>query len=118
MDVNELRKKAKEYMSEAVKYDKLENYEQAYDLYVKAANQLHLLIKNEPNRYNIPVYEESAKKYILRAKEIKDTKLKKKEGKDGNKSTEVDEEKEKLVENLTNKIKELKKQLDEERKKN
>ena len=109
MDVNELRKKAKEYMSEAVKYDKLENYEQAYDLYVKAANQLHLLIKNEPNRYNIPVYEESAKKYVLRAKEIEDNKL--------NKSTEVDEEREKLVENLKNKIKELKKQLDEEKKK-
>ena len=32
MDIGDLKKKAKEYMSNAVKYDKLEDYELAYDL--------------------------------------------------------------------------------------
>ena len=60
----------------------------------------------------------NAKKYVLRAKDIKDNKLNNKEGKDGKKSGEEDEGKVKLVENLKNEIKELKNKLDEERKKN
>ena len=101
MDIDGIRNKVKEYATDAVKCDKLEEYEKAYDLYVKAANQLQLLIKYDQNPYSVKVYKERAKDYVLRAKDIKEKKLNKKGGKDGNKDTEADEEKKKLEEQLS-----------------
>ena len=49
MEIEEIRKRVKEYASDAVKCDKLEEYEKACDLYIKAANQLQLLIKYDQN---------------------------------------------------------------------
>ena len=52
MDIEAIRNKVKEYATDAVKCDKLEEYEKAYDLYIKAANQLQLLIKYDQNPYS------------------------------------------------------------------
>ena len=104
MDIEAIRNKVKEYATDAVKCDKLEEYEKAYDLYVKAANQLQLLIKYDQNPYSKKIYVDKAKDYVLRAKEIKEKKIdkkkddKKKGGKDGE---ETDEEKKKLEEQLS-----------------
>jgi MIT (microtubule interacting and transport) domain. len=78
MDLEAIRNKVKEFATNAVKFDKLEEYEQAYDFYVKAANQLQLLIKYDQNPYSVKVYKERAKDYVLRAKDIKEKKLSKK----------------------------------------
>ena len=115
MDIDGIRNKVKEYATDAVKCDKLEEYEKAYDLYVKAANQLQLLIKYDQNPYSVKVYKERAKDYVLRAKEIKEKNFYKK---DDNKDKEADEEQKKLEKLLRDQIKELQNQLDEERKKN
>ena len=101
MDPEQLRNKVKELATNAVKFDKLEEYEQAYDFYVKAANQLQLLIKYDQNPYSVKVYKERAKDYVLRAKDIKEKKLSKKDGGDKGKDTEADEEKKKLEEQLS-----------------
>jgi len=115
MGIDEMRNKAKEYAIEAVKCDKLEEYEKAYDLYVTAANQLQQLMKYDQNPDCVRVYKERAKDYVLRAKEIKEKKLNKK---DDNKDKEANEEQKKLEKLLRDQIKELQNQLDEERKKN
>jgi len=103
MDVESIRNKVKEYATDAVKCDKLEEYEKAYDLYIKAANQLQLLIKYDQNPYSKKIYVEKAKDYCIRAKEIKEKKLDKKSGdnKKGDKGEETDEEKKKLEEQLS-----------------
>ena len=72
MDLEAIRNKVKDFATEAVKSDKLEEYEKAYDLYVKAAEQLKLLIKNDQNTLNVKIYKEREKDYILRAKNIKE----------------------------------------------
>lgn len=102
MDIEALRNKVKEYATDAVKCDKLEEYEKAYDLYVKAAQQLQLLIKYDQNPYSKNIYKEKAKDYVKRAKDIKEKKLEKKDDKkkDG-KGDETDEEKKKLEEQLS-----------------
>ena len=99
MDVESVRNKVKEYATDAVKCDKLEEYEKAYDLYVKAANQLQLLIKYDKNPYSVNIYKEKAKDYVLRAKDIKEKKLTKKDKKGGDSGD--DEEKKKLEEQLS-----------------
>ena len=102
MDIESLRNKVKEYATDAVKCDKLEEYEKAFDLYLKAANQLQVIIKYDQNPYSKKIYIERAKEYASRAKEIKEKKLEKKGGdkKDG-KDSEADEEKKKLEEQLS-----------------
>ena len=55
MDLEQVRNKVKEFATMAVKHDKLEEYEKAYDFYVKAANQLQLLIKYDQNPYSVKV---------------------------------------------------------------
>jgi vacuolar protein-sorting-associated protein 4 len=102
MDIEALRNKVKEYATDAVKCDKLEEYEKAFDLYLKAANQLQVIIKYDQNPYSKKIYIERAKEYASRAKEIKEKKLEKKGGdkKDG-KDSEADEEKKKLEEQLS-----------------
>lgn len=92
MDLELVKKKVKDLATDAVKLDKLEDYEKAYDLYIKAANYLQLLIKYDPNPYNKKIYTEKAKDYCLRAKEIRDKVInKKKPSKDDENSD--DEEK-------------------------
>ena len=76
MDLEAIRNNAKEFAINAVKFDKLEEYKQAYDFYVKAANQLLLLIKYDKNPYSAKVYRDRAKDYVLRAKDIYEKKLK------------------------------------------
>ena len=71
MDLEAIRNNAKEFATNAVKFDKLEEYEQAFDFYVEAANQLQLLIKYDQNPYSVKVYRDRAKDYVLRAKELK-----------------------------------------------
>ena len=78
MDPEQLRNKVKELATDAVKCDKLEEYEKAYDLYVKAANQLQLLMKVDQNPYSQKIYKERAIGYAKRAKDIKEKKLDKK----------------------------------------
>ena len=101
MDLEALRNKVKEYATEAVKYDKLEKYEIAYELYMKAANELQVIIKYDQNPFSKKIYIERAKEYASRAKEIKEKKL----DKDNNEFYE-------------SQIKELRRQLNEERYKN
>ena len=97
MDVEQIRNKVKEYATDAVKCDKLEEYEKAYDLYIKAANQLQLLIKYDQNPYSKKIYVEKAKDYCIRAKDIKEKKIDKKDDKkkDG-KGDDDDEDKKKI----------------------
>ena len=97
MDVEQIRNKVKEYATDAVKFDKLEEYEKAYDLYIKAANQLQLLIKYDQNPYSKKIYVEKAKDYCIRAKDIKEKKIDKKDDKkkDG-KGDDDDEDKKKI----------------------
>ncbi len=103
MDVEAIRNQVKAYATDAVKFDKLEEYEKAYDFYVKAANQIQLLIKYDQNPYSKKIYVEKAKEYVMRAKEIKEKKLDKKNDKKdgGGKDGETDEEKKKLEEQLS-----------------
>ena len=77
MDIEALRNKVKEYATDAVKCDKLEEYEKAFDLYLKAANQLQVIIKYDQNPYSKKIYIERAKEYASRAKEIKEKNLRK-----------------------------------------
>ena len=74
MDLEALRNKVKEYATEAVKYDKLEKYEIAYELYMKAANELQVIIKYDQHPYSTKIYIERANEYASRAKEIKEKK--------------------------------------------
>ena len=79
MDIEEIRNKVKEYATEAVKCDKLEEYEKAYDLYLKATDELELLIIEDQNPHNIRIYLEKIKDYVLRSKDIKEKQLTKKD---------------------------------------
>jgi vacuolar protein-sorting-associated protein 4 len=101
MDPEQLRNKVKELATDAVKCDKLEEYEKAYDLYVKAANQLQLLMKVDQNPYSQKIYKERAIGYAKRAKDIKEKKLDKKDGKKVGGGDEADEERKKLEEQLS-----------------
>ena len=103
MDLEQIRKQVKDYATDAVRFDKLEEYEKAYDLYVKAANQIQLLIKYDQNPYSKKVYVDKAKEYVVRAKEIKERKLDKKDAKKDGKGggDDDDEEKKKLEDQLS-----------------
>ena len=72
MDLEALRLKVKEYVTEAIKYDKLEKYEKAFELYLEAANELQVIIKYDQNPFSKKIYIERAKEYASRAKEIKE----------------------------------------------
>ena len=71
MDLEELKNKIKELETNAIKFDKLEEYQKAFDLYKQVANEINYLLKNDKNLYNKEDYIKKAKSYILRAKEIK-----------------------------------------------
>ena len=75
LDKFNIENKAKELETDAVQYDKLGDYEKAFDLYIKAAKQFQLLIKIDPNPYNKRFYTEKAKNLCIRGKEIKEKEL-------------------------------------------
>ena len=56
MDVQPEIEKVVEIAREAVKSDKLEEYEKAYDLYFKAAELIYLLLKKEQKPDTIKIY--------------------------------------------------------------
>ena len=72
MDKEKIKKEIIEFSSEAKKYDELKDFEKAFDFYLKAANNLNLLKKEEKNEYIKNEYIKQAKEYALRAKEIRD----------------------------------------------
>ena len=45
MDLDAARNKVKEFLTNAVKFDKLEEYEKLYEFYVQVKNLLQILIK-------------------------------------------------------------------------
>ena len=104
MDIELLTNKVKEIASEAIKYDKLKKYEKAYEFYMKAANQLQVLIKYNQHPFSQKIYISRQEEYVSRAEEIKEKYLVKKE--ESNK------------EFYESQIKELRRQLNEERNKN
>ena len=65
MDIEAIRNKVKEFATDAVKCDKLEEYEKACDLYIKVANQLQLLIKYDQNTFSKKIYVERSKEYVF-----------------------------------------------------
>lgn len=75
ISIEDIRNKIKDYATSAVKYDKLEEFQKAYDLYVKAARLLLFVMKIDKHPISVKVYKERAKEYALRAKEIKEKKL-------------------------------------------
>ena len=72
MDKEKIKKEIIEFSSVAKKYDGLKDYENAFDFYLKAANNLNLLKKEEKNESIKNEYIKQAKEYALRAKEIRD----------------------------------------------
>ena len=72
MDKEKIKKEIIEFSSEAKKYDELKDYDKAFDFYLKAANNLNLLKKEEKNESIKNEYIKQAKEYALRAKEIRD----------------------------------------------
>ena len=72
MDKEKIKMEIIEFSSNAKKYDELKDYEKAFDFYLKAANNLNLLKKEEKNEYIKNEYIKQAKEYALRAKEIRD----------------------------------------------
>ena len=98
MDLEELKNKIKELATNAVKFDKLEEYQKAFDLYKQVANDINILIKNDKNLNNKEEYIKKAKSYILKAKEIKEKILNKKEKKD-----EIEDNEEEIISKIINK---------------
>jgi len=97
MDVQPEIEKVIEIAREAVKSDKLEEYEKAYDLYFKAAELIYLLLKKEQKPDTIKIYKERILGYSESAKYIKEKKLNTRKNVQGNdKETEEDEYKKKF----------------------
>ena len=76
LNIEQLTNKAKELMTDALYYDKLGDYEKAYDLYIKTVIHIQHLIKKDINPYTKKLYIEKAKSFCIRAKEIKEKELK------------------------------------------
>ena len=76
-----LRNKVKEYATEAINCDKLKEYENAYDLYIKASDQLQLLMKYDQNPYSNKIYQDTVAVYLSRAKKLKEIMNKNKDDK-------------------------------------
>jgi hypothetical protein len=74
MDLNNIRNDIKDLAAKAVKFDKLEKYDEAQEYYTKAAEKLQLLIKYDESPYNKDVYLKKAKEYCERAKVLKEAK--------------------------------------------
>ena len=98
MDLNNIRNDIKDLAAKAVKFDKLEKYDEAQEYYTKAAEKLQLLIKYDESPYNKDVYLKKAKEYCERAKVLKEAKGKPEKTKE----EKADEETKKLQEQLSN----------------
>ena len=71
-DIESLKVKIKQYENDAKKYDKLKNYNIAYNFYMKAAKEMELLIAQESNPDSIKKYQENIQDYKSRADAIKE----------------------------------------------
>jgi vacuolar protein-sorting-associated protein 4 len=80
-DIVGLRNEVIEIAKRACEFDDKQEYEEAYKLYVKAAEKLNLLTKVDENTYNKDTYKKKAFEYIERAKALKDHQTKKEEEK-------------------------------------
>ncbi len=71
-DIESLKEKIKKYENDAEKYDKLKNYNIAYNFYMKAAKEMELLIEQESNPDSVKKYQEYMRDYKSRADAIKE----------------------------------------------
>ena len=99
VDIPSLRNEVKILAEKAVSADKIEDYDNAFTYYSKAAEKLNYIRKYDENQYNKEVYTKKAIEYINRAKEIRAAKDKKKVSSD--KGGGEDEESKKLEEQLS-----------------
>ena len=98
VDISALRNEVKILAEKAVNADKIEDYEEAFQYYTKAAEKLNYIRKYDENQYNKDVYKKKAIEYINRAKEIKNAKAKEKKVSSGGGE---DEDTKKLEEQLS-----------------
>ena len=98
VDIPALRNEVKILAEKAVNADKIEDYEEAFQYYTKAAEKLNFIRKYDENQYNKDVYKKKAIEYINRAKEIKNAKAKEKKVSSGGGE---DEDTKKLEEQLS-----------------
>ena len=98
VDISALRNEVKILAEKAVNADKIEDYEEAFQYYTKAAEKLNFIRKYDENQYNKDVYKKKAIEYINRAKEIKNAKAKEKKVSSGGGE---DEDTKKLEEQLS-----------------
>ena len=98
VDIPALRNEVKILAEKAVNADKIEDYEEAFQYYTKAAEKLNYIRKYDENQYNKDVYTKKAIEYINRAKEIKNAKAKEKKVSSGGGE---DEDTKKLEEQLS-----------------
>ena len=75
MDKEELKRNIIEYVKDAVKYYKFEEYEKAMELYLKASKGLYSLSNKEENVYSKRIYIEKAKEYCSRVRKIREDAL-------------------------------------------
>ena len=75
MDKEELKRNIIEYVKDAVKYYKFEEYEKAMELYLKASKGLFSLSNKEENVYSKRIYIEKAKEYCSRVRKIREDAL-------------------------------------------
>ena len=71
-DIESLKEKIKQYENDAKKYDKLKNYNIAYNFYMKAAKEMELLLAQESNPDSIKKYQVYIQDYKSRADAIKE----------------------------------------------
>ena len=100
VDIPSLRNEVKILAEKAVSADKIEDYDNAFTYYSKAAEKLNYIRKYDENQYNKEVYTKKAIEYINRAKEIKAANEKKKIASEKGGGGE-DEESKKLEEQLS-----------------
>ncbi|MCQ2816987.1 MAG: AAA family ATPase [archaeon] len=105
VDIQKLREEVKEFATKAVAEDKLEHYEEASQLYIKAASRLNMLLKYDDNPYNKETYKKKGCEYCERAKKLKEAldggKKKGGDGKDGKDGGAQNEEDKALEDQLS-----------------
>ena len=99
MDLQQQREEVKKFAEIAVQKDKLEQFEEAKDNYLKAAERLRLIIKYDKNPYSLDVYKKKEEEYRKRAEYLEgviNKKAKKEKGED-----KEDDEQAKLQQQLS-----------------
>lgn len=72
-DIVALRKEAVESATKAVELDDQGKFEEACNLYIKAAEKLTFLSKVDENQYNKETYRKKAMEYLQRATKLKES---------------------------------------------